>query len=125
VHHARAVGAGEGLQRADLVQHVALDVGGIRVDAAPAEAAQIGKAGMRTHRDAGLDGEGHSAVHDRGVAGVKTARDGVWVAGEGREVRLRADTLCPHGDNPEAVANARAVRQALERAGVEVCALAL
>src|SRR5437867_2052517 len=53
------------------------------------------------------------------------ARDGVVVAVDGREVRLRADTLCLHGDNPEAVANARAVRQALERAGVEVRGLAL
>jgi UPF0271 protein len=56
---------------------------------------------------------------------VRIARDGVVVAVDGTEVRLRADTLCLHGDNPAAVANARAVRQALERAGVEVRALAL
>src|SRR5947207_1693630 len=56
---------------------------------------------------------------------VRIVRDGVVVAVDGREVRLRADTLCLHGDNPEAVANARAVRQALERAGVEVRGLAL
>jgi len=56
---------------------------------------------------------------------VRIARDGVVVAVDGTEVRLRADTLCLHGDNPEAVANARAVRQALERAGVELRALAL
>ena len=55
---------------------------------------------------------------------VRIARDGVVVAVDGTEVRLRADTLCLHGDNPEAVANARAVRQALERAGVEVCSFA-
>ena len=54
---------------------------------------------------------------------VRIARDGVVVAVDGTEVRLRADTLCLHGDNPEAVANARTVRQALERAGVEVRAL--
>ena len=54
---------------------------------------------------------------------VRIARDGVVVAVDGTEVRLRADTLCLHGDNPEAVANARAVRQALERAGVELRAL--
>jgi UPF0271 protein len=56
---------------------------------------------------------------------VRIARDGVVVAVDGTEVRLRADTLCLHGDNREAVANARAVREALERAGVEVRALAL
>jgi UPF0271 protein len=56
---------------------------------------------------------------------VRIARDGAVVAADGSEVRLRADTLCLHGDNPAAVANAAAVRQALERAGVEVKALAL
>jgi len=56
---------------------------------------------------------------------VRIARDGLVVAVDGSEVKLRADTLCLHGDNPEAVANARAVRQALERAGVDVRALAL
>jgi 5-oxoprolinase (ATP-hydrolysing) subunit A len=54
---------------------------------------------------------------------VRIARDGTVEAVDGTEVRLRADTLCLHGDNPEAVANARAVRQALERAGIEVRAL--
>jgi UPF0271 protein len=54
---------------------------------------------------------------------VRIAREGIVVAVDGTEVRLRADTLCLHGDNPEAVANARAVRQALERAGVAVRAL--
>jgi len=51
---------------------------------------------------------------------VRIARDGMVVAADGSQVRLRADTLCLHGDNPAAVANAAAVRQALERAGVEV-----
>ena len=35
-----------------------------------------------------------------------------------------ADTLCLHGDNPHALAIARAVREALEGAGVSVQALA-
>jgi UPF0271 protein len=54
---------------------------------------------------------------------VRIARDGMVEAADGTEVRLRADTLCLHGDNPQALANARAVRQALERAGIEVRAL--
>ncbi len=64
-----------------------------------------------------------SAITDPAAAAeqaVRIARDGVVVAVDGREVRLRADTLCLHGDNSQAVANARAVREALERAGVEV-----
>jgi len=42
----------------------------------------------------------------------------------GRPVRVRADTVCVHGDTPGAVAAARAVRSALEAAGVEVVPLA-
>jgi UPF0271 protein len=49
---------------------------------------------------------------------VKIATEGrVTVAGGG-EIALSADTLCLHGDNPAAVANAVAVRRALESAGV-------
>ncbi|GAA4846989.1 5-oxoprolinase subunit PxpA [Actinomycetospora corticicola] len=44
---------------------------------------------------------------------VRLARDGVIVAVDGTEVAVRADSLCLHGDTPEAVANARAVREAL------------
>jgi len=42
----------------------------------------------------------------------------------GRRVPVAADTLCLHGDNPHALAIARAVREALEGAGVSVQALA-
>ncbi len=54
---------------------------------------------------------------------VRIARHGVVTAADGTEVRLRADTLCLHGDTPNAVALARAVREALEAAGVVVRAL--
>jgi UPF0271 protein len=53
---------------------------------------------------------------------VRIARDGV-VRTDGAEVRVRADTLCLHGDTPRAVEIARAVRAALEAAGVAVQAL--
>jgi 5-oxoprolinase (ATP-hydrolysing) subunit A len=42
---------------------------------------------------------------------------------EGNEVPMHADTLCLHGDNPHALAIARAVRETLEGAGVSVQAL--
>jgi len=42
---------------------------------------------------------------------------------EGTEVPMHADTLCLHGDNPHALAIARAVRETLEGAGVSVQAL--
>jgi len=45
------------------------------------------------------------------------------VSAEGGDIALRADTLCVHGDTPGAAAIARAVRAALEGAGVRVAAL--
>jgi UPF0271 protein len=36
------------------------------------------------------------------------------------EESTKVDTLCLHGDHPEAVNNARAIRSALEAAGVEI-----
>jgi UPF0271 protein len=44
---------------------------------------------------------------------VRLARDGVIVAVDGTELDVRADSLCLHGDTPEAVANAQAVAAAL------------
>ena len=55
---------------------------------------------------------------------VKIATEGRVIATDGREITLQADTLCLHGDNPAAVANAAAVRRALEAVGVAVQALA-
>jgi UPF0271 protein len=51
---------------------------------------------------------------------VRIARDGVVAAADGSEVSLRADTICLHGDHPHAVANARAVREALASARIDV-----
>ncbi|HEY2195936.1 MAG TPA: 5-oxoprolinase subunit PxpA [Actinomycetospora sp.] len=48
---------------------------------------------------------------------VRLARDGVIVAVDGTELDVRADSLCLHGDTPEAVGNARAVARALGPAG--------
>jgi len=55
---------------------------------------------------------------------VSIARDGTVTAAGGTRVAFTADTLCLHGDSPHAVATARAVRRALEAAGVTVQALA-
>jgi UPF0271 protein len=58
------------------------------------------------------------------AAALRIARDHVVVSVDGVEVGVEAETLCLHGDNPQAVAIARAVREALEGAGVSVRALA-
>ena len=49
---------------------------------------------------------------------VAIARDGRVPLDDGGDLAVAADTLCLHGDTPGAVANARAVREALARAGV-------
>jgi 5-oxoprolinase (ATP-hydrolysing) subunit A len=56
-------------------------------------------------------------VAERAVA---MARDGIVPTADGSEVRLEVDTLCLHGDTPGAVEHARAVRAALEGAGIRV-----
>jgi UPF0271 protein len=59
--------------------------------------------------------------HEAAVAqALSIARHGAARAYSGETVRLRADTLCIHGDTPGAPAFARAVRAALEAAGVAV-----
>jgi len=55
---------------------------------------------------------------------VRIAREHAVAARDGSSVALDAATLCLHGDAPGAVANARAVREALDAAGVVVRALA-
>jgi UPF0271 protein len=42
------------------------------------------------------------------------------VAITGKEIRFQADTICLHGDTPGAATIAKAVRQALDKAGVQV-----
>lgn len=55
---------------------------------------------------------------------VAIATTGKVTTFDGTEVSVAADTICLHGDTPGAAAHARAVRDALERAGVTVRALA-
>jgi UPF0271 protein len=64
-------------------------------------------------------------VTDPGAAaarGVSLARDGVILAVDGTPVVLRVESLCVHGDTPGALAIARAVRGALEGAGITLSA---
>jgi 5-oxoprolinase (ATP-hydrolysing) subunit A len=64
------------------------------------------------------------AVHDdAGAAAVRAlrlVREGIVEAVDGTAVAVRAASLCLHGDSPAAVAMGRAVRAALDEAGVEV-----
>jgi 5-oxoprolinase (ATP-hydrolysing) subunit A len=67
-----------------------------------------------------------SVLHDPEAAAAQAlgiVRDGCVRARDGSRVTLAADTICLHGDTPGAPALARAVRQALAEAGIEVRAL--
>jgi UPF0271 protein len=62
-------------------------------------------------------------VHDPEEAArraVRMVREGTVVAADGAVVRLRADTICVHGDTPGAAAVARALRARLEAEGIAV-----
>jgi UPF0271 protein len=48
------------------------------------------------------------------------AQHGQAIAQDGSPLQLHADSLCLHGDSPHALAFARRIRQALERAGVAI-----
>jgi UPF0271 protein len=51
---------------------------------------------------------------------VRLARDGRLTSVDGQSVAVAADTICIHGDTPGAETLAKAVRQALEAAGIAV-----
>jgi UPF0271 protein len=84
--------------------------------------------------DRAYDGEGRLVPRSRPGAlitdpasaaakALRIVREGVVASIDGREIEMHADTLCLHGDNPHALGIARAVREALEGAGVSVRAL--
>ncbi len=54
---------------------------------------------------------------------VRMVLEGEIVTRNGRRIKRQVDTLCVHGDEPSAVAVARAAREGLEAAGVHVVPL--
>jgi UPF0271 protein len=97
--------------------------------------AAIGAAGLRVAAEAFADRryEPDGRLRDRrepdalvadpaeaAAQAVRLARDGGVVTIDGSVLRLRAATICVHGDAPGAAARAVAVRAALEGSGVNV-----
>ena len=62
-------------------------------------------------------------IHDPEEAAarmVRLVKEGVVTAADGSELRLKAHSICVHGDSPDAVGMARTVRAALEGEGIAV-----
>ena len=53
---------------------------------------------------------------------LRMARDGEVVTASGKVLKVKADTICIHGDTPKAIAFAQHIRQAFLDAGVQVTA---
>ena len=105
---------------------------GCLADAARARGLSVGIVGI-ADRAYQADGtlvprtEPGAVIHDAEEIAARTVRivtEGRLVAADGSSVEVHADTILLHGDNPTAVANARAVRDALLAAGVEIAPLA-
>lgn len=54
---------------------------------------------------------------------LRLVRDGTVQSADGTELRLRVDTLCVHGDTPDATRLAASIRRALIEAGIQVMAV--
>jgi 5-oxoprolinase (ATP-hydrolysing) subunit A len=67
-----------------------------------------------------------AVIHDAAVVvdrAVRMFRDGVVLTPEGREIPLKVDTICVHGDTPGAPDLTRRIRAGLEAAGISVRSL--
>jgi UPF0271 protein len=69
----------------------------------------------RSHKDALMDDADAAAAQ-----ALQMIEQGTVRALDGRTVRVRADTVCLHGDAPQAVAFAARLRQALDQRGIVV-----
>lgn len=64
-----------------------------------------------------------AVIHDAEEAGarmVEMVREGAIITASGKRIETRIDTICCHGDTPEAVEIARGVRARLEAEGIAV-----
>lgn len=124
-------------------QAQAVIAGVIAVDPGLALVGLAGSAGLRLAAEAGLDTvaeafadraylpggvlvsrrEPGAVLHDADVIAarmVRLATEGLVRTLDGSDTAIAADSICVHGDSPDAVAIARAVRAGLDRAGVDV-----
>lgn len=100
---------------------------------------EAGAAGLRFVREAFVDrayradgtlvprSEPGAVLHgddDIAERALRLVTEGRVVADDGSDIRVEVDSLCVHGDSPDAVVMARAVRRRLDAAGIAVEAFA-
>ena len=71
--------------------------------------------------------EADAVIHDVNVAIVRAVglfKTDTVRANDGSEIRIYADSLCVHGDNPDSLKILRAVRRRLEESGARITAFA-
>jgi UPF0271 protein len=64
-----------------------------------------------------------SMIHDKDLAIQRIKRmvkEGKVTAIDGTDIDIKADSICTHGDNPEAVAFVKNIKESLEADGIEV-----
>jgi UPF0271 protein len=64
-----------------------------------------------------------AVIRDHNIAAervLKMVREGKVISKDGSEIELRAETVCVHGDNPEAVALVKTIRKELVSSGVDI-----
>ncbi|MEC8666750.1 MAG: 5-oxoprolinase subunit PxpA [Pseudomonadota bacterium] len=67
-----------------------------------------------------------AVIHDAALAGPRISemvREGAIITASGKRIRTRIDTICLHGDTPEALEIARSVRDALSGSGITLAPL--
>ena len=62
--------------------------------------------------------------HEMGEKAVRLVREGRVRTVDGGDLELEVESICVHGDAPNAPEIARAIRDALERADIELAPLA-
>lgn len=109
-----------GLARSELI--AAGDRAGLRTAAETFADRTYTAAGALTPRS-----DPSAVIDDHAVAtaqAVRSVTEGKVRSLEGTDIEVRADTICIHGDSPQAPDFARAIRTGLEAAGIEVKPLA-
>jgi UPF0271 protein len=65
----------------------------------------------------------NSIIHDPTLAVaqvIKIVKEGIAVAIDGTEIPIQADTVCIHGDHPDAVSFAKLLRHELQMNGIQI-----